>query len=195
MKRLACIPLLCVTLPCAAFTNISLTLPRPKLGVILENLNSNFWMAADTNDLASVSNSLRTAQLNGTNSLNTSLRSALAQTNPTSGTITTALGFTPLTPTESTNAANQAALNATNTLNTSLRAALAQTNVFDGRAFTNIGTVGHPGAGVSSFLTNGALVWFVTNAAPGNTVLANGAICSVTDGTFWVRTNSTWVRK
>lgn len=84
---------------------------------------------------------------------------------------------------------------ATNTLNTSLRAALAQTNVFDGRNFTNIGTVGHPGAGVSSFLTNGGIVWFVTNAAPGNTVLPNGSFSTPTDGTFWVRTNSTWVRK
>ncbi len=75
-------------------------------------------------------------------------------------------------------------LNATNALNASLR---------NGSFTTNIGNIGKIVAN-GSMVTNGALIWFTTNATP-TTVLPNGSLCTVTDGRLFVRTNSTWLAK
>jgi hypothetical protein len=44
----------------------------------------------------------------------------------------------------------------------------------------------------SGTITNGGLVWYVTNNTPTAT-LPNGSIATTTDGRFFVRSNSTWI--
>lgn len=85
------------------------------------DLQAALDLKASLAQLNAASNVLRQAQIDSTNTLNTSLRTDLAQTNITSGNVTAALGFTPLTPTQVTNAATQAAQTATNALNTALQ--------------------------------------------------------------------------
>jgi len=62
------------------------------------------------------------------------------------------------------------------------------------QTMTNTGNVFVGNFTGNSRITNSTLVWYVTNNTP-TVAMPDGSLCTVTDGRFYVRTNSTWVQK